>query len=142
MQSLYCLTRLARSAPAPAGSFVRYASKKAKGASKNGRKTIGRRLGPKVMDGEYVETGNVLVRQRGTRMLPGLDVASGRDHTLYALAPGLVRFSRARPEESKKRGRVYVRVDPAPESRWPSIQKKLARLARERYQGPILHAPR
>lgn len=141
MQSLY---RLARTVAPPAAlpSGVRHATKKAKGASKNGRKTIGRRLGPKVMDGEYVETGNVLVRQRGTRMFPGLDVGCGRDHTLYSLSPGLVRFARSRPDEGKRRGRVFVRVDPIPEHRGPSVQRKIRRLAMQRYQGPILHAPR
>lgn len=126
----------------PHAVVSRFASKKAKGASKNGRKTIGRRLGPKVMDGEYVETGNVIVRQRGTRMLPGLDVGCGRDHTLFALAPGLVRFCRASPREGKRRGRVFVRIEPPPEHRYPSIERKLLRQAIARYQGPILHAPR
>jgi len=122
--------------------FTRFATKKAKGASKNGRDSIGRRLGPKVMDGEYVSIGNVIVRQRGTRHLPGIDVGCGRDHTLFALAPGIVRFCRSRPKPGKSKGRVFVRVEPAPEHRQASIEKKLRLQALQRYRGPILHAPR
>lgn len=123
-------------------TFVRHATKKAKGSSKNGRDSAGRRLGPKVMDGEYVETGNVLVRQRGTKMLPGVDVGCGRDHTLFALSNGIAKFCRGKPRPGKQRGRVYVRVEQAPPERYASIQKKLRRLEIQRYRGPILHAPR
>lgn len=120
----------------------RHATKKAKGASKNGRKTAGRRLGPKVMDGEFVLPGNILVRQRGTRMHPGIDVGCGRDHTLYALASGLARFVRAKPDEGRSKGRVFVRIEPPGEHRLPSIMKKLRRQEIQRYRGPVLHAPR
>lgn len=74
-------------------------------------------------------------------MLPGIDVGCGRDHTLYALSDGLVRFCRAAPREGRKNGKLYVRVEPPPPHRYPSIQKKLRRLAIQRYDGPILHAP-
>lgn len=128
------------------GSFpstaVRHASKKAKGSTKNGRDSVGRRLGPKVSDGEFVQTGNILVRQRGIKMLPGIGVACGRDQTLYALQDGLARFVRAKPRRNKTRGRVYLRVEPPPPERQRSIERKLRRLAVARYQGPVLHAPR
>lgn len=123
-------------------TFIRTATKKAKGSSKNGRDSAGRRLGPKVSDGEFVETGNVIVRQRGTRMFPGIGVGCGRDHTLFALEDGLARFVRAKPRPGRRRGRVYVRVEPPPLERQPSIERKLNRLAIARYKGPILHAPR
>lgn len=122
--------------------FVRHASKKAKGSSKNGRDSPGQRLGTKVSDGEYVQTGNVLVRQRGIKMLPGIGVGCGRDHTLFALQDGLARFVRAKPRPNKSRGRVYVRIEPPPPERFESIQRKIAQLERARYRGPILHAPR
>jgi len=120
---------------------VRYASKKAKGSSNNGRDSIGKRLGPKVMDGEYVEAGNILVRQRGTKMRPGYDVGSGRDHTLYALKAGITCFTRAKPRYGKKRGQVVVSIAEPPPHRYPSIARKLRRLEFQRYRGPVLHAP-
>lgn len=129
----------------PFGGFVRLASKKAKGSSKNGRDTIGKRLGPKVMDGEYVTTGNILTRQRGTHAHAGTDVAVGRDYTLYALAPGIVRFVRGKPEnkgrQGGRRGKLFIRIDPPSAHRAPSIERKLAAQARARYRGPVLHAP-
>jgi large subunit ribosomal protein L27 len=120
---------------------VRHASKKAKGSSKNGRDSIGRRLGPKVMDGEYVSIGNVLMRQRGTRANAGVDVAVGRDHTLYALAPGIVRFVRAKAENGARDGKLFLRVDPPEPHRAPSIARKLMRQEMARYKGPIMHTP-
>lgn len=121
---------------------MRHASKKAKGSTKNGRDSAGRRLGPKVSDGEFVETGNVLVRQRGSKMLAGIGVGCGRDHTLFALQDGLARFVRSKPRPNKSRGRVYLRVEHPPVERSASIARKLRRLAIARYHGPILHAPR
>lgn len=129
----------------PFNAFVRHASKKAKGSTKNGRDTIGKRLGPKVMDGEYVGTGNILMRQRGTHAHPGTDVAAGRDYTLYALSPGIVRFVRGKPEykgrQGGRRGKLFMRIDPPEPYRAPSIARKVARQAQARYRGPILHAP-
>eukprot|EP00045_Choanoeca_perplexa_P019493 m.3001 g.3001 ORF g.3001 m.3001 type:complete len:134 (+) comp4318_c0_seq1:30-431(+) len=72
----------------------REASKKAGGSSRNGRKTAGRRLGLKRWEGQEVPAGNILVRQRGTKFHPGLNVGMGRDHTLYALTEGFVKFTR------------------------------------------------
>mmetsp|Transcript_24106 Transcript_24106/g.72333 ORF Transcript_24106/g.72333 Transcript_24106/m.72333 type:complete len:129 (+) Transcript_24106:188-574(+) len=87
------LTR-ARAAPAPATQQqIRFATKKAGGSSKNGRKSPGQRLGVKRFGGHLVNAGEILVRQRGTRFHPGELVGCGRDHTLYALAAGHVVFT-------------------------------------------------
>ena len=66
---------------------------KAGGSSKNGRDSAAKRLGSKVFDGEFVNAGAILVRQRGTRIHPGENVGVGRDHTLYAAAAGRVAFA-------------------------------------------------
>ena len=70
------------------------AHKKAGGSSRNGRDTAGRRLGVKKFGGEAVIAGNILVRQRGTKVHPGPNVGMGRDHTLFATADGHVLFRR------------------------------------------------
>ena len=69
------------------------AHKKAGGSSRNGRDSAGRRLGVKKYGGEVVSPGNIIVRQRGTRWFPGENVGIGKDHTLFALKEGKVRFS-------------------------------------------------
>ncbi|AKM10542.1 50S ribosomal protein L27 [Croceicoccus naphthovorans] len=81
------------------------AHKKAGGSSRNGRDSIGRRLGVKKFGGEAVIGGNILVRQRGTKFYPGSNVGIGRDHTLFALTDGRVRF------HDGKLGRKFVSVD-------------------------------
>jgi large subunit ribosomal protein L27 len=65
---------------------------KAGGSSKNGRDSAGRRLGPKVFDGEFVSAGAILVRQRGTRIHPGENVGRGSDDTLFATTDGTVKY--------------------------------------------------
>lgn len=85
------------------------AHKKAGGSSRNGRDTIGRRLGVKKFGGERVVPGNIIVRQRGTKWWPGDNVGLGKDHTIFALVEGKVTFSR-------KRGRSVVSVAPAVEA--------------------------
>lgn len=65
---------------------------KAGGSSKNGRDSRAKRLGPKVFDGEFVNAGAVLVRQRGTRIHPGDNVGKGSDDTLFALSAGTVKY--------------------------------------------------
>ena len=80
------------------------AHKKAGGSSRNGRDSPGQRLGVKKFGGEQVVPGNIIIRQRGTRWHPGRNVGMGRDHTLFALRPGQVRFG-AGPG-----GRSYVSV--------------------------------
>lgn len=84
------------------------AHKKAGGSSRNGRDSAGRRLGVKKFGGEVVIAGNIIVRQRGTKMRPGRNVGVGRDHTIFALVDGRVAFER------KAEGRVHVSVEPAP----------------------------
>ena len=82
------------------------AHKKAGGSSRNGRDSAGRRLGVKKYGGEAVLAGNILVRQRGTKINAGAGVGVGRDHTLFALTAGAVKFSR------RKGGRSFVSVEP------------------------------
>ncbi len=83
------------------------AHKKSGGSTRNGRDSIGRRLGVKKYGGELVIAGNILVRQRGTKIHPGAGVGVGRDHTLFALTDGAVKFSR------RIGGRAVVSVVPA-----------------------------
>jgi large subunit ribosomal protein L27 len=81
------------------------AHKKAGGSSRNGRDSAGRRLGVKKFGGELVIGGNIIVRQRGTKVYPGRNVGIGKDHTLFALIEGRVAF------HDGKLGRKYVSVD-------------------------------
>jgi large subunit ribosomal protein L27 len=86
------------------------AHKKAGGSSRNGRDSEGRRLGVKKFGGQDVIGGNIIVRQRGTKFYPGTNVGIGKDHTLFALEAGKVRF------HSGKLGRKYVSVDAVAEA--------------------------
>ncbi len=81
------------------------AHKKAGGSSRNGRDTAGRRLGVKKFGGESVIAGNIIIRQRGTKVHPGRNVGCGKDHTLYAKADGVVEFKIKGPKN-----RQYVSV--------------------------------
>ena len=81
------------------------AHKKAGGSSRNGRDSQSKRLGVKKFGGQEVVGGNIITRQRGTRVYPGANVGLGKDHTLFALANGRVRF------HAGKLGRKYVSVD-------------------------------
>ncbi len=83
------------------------AHKKGMGSTKNGRDSKSKRLGPKRADGQFVLAGNILVRQRGTAIHPGVNVGIGSDDTLYAKADGIVRFERL------GRDRKQVSVRPA-----------------------------
>jgi large subunit ribosomal protein L27 len=80
------------------------AHKKGQGSSKNGRDSEGRRLGVKRYGGQKVRAGHILVRQRGSRILPGNGVGMGKDHTLFALVDGVVKFETT----AKNRKRVTV----------------------------------
>ena len=82
------------------------AHKKAGGSSRNGRDSEGRRLGVKKCGGEFVVAGNIIIRQRGTKVKPGQNVGLGRDHTIFALSYGKVLFER------KSDDRVHVSVTP------------------------------
>jgi large subunit ribosomal protein L27 len=81
------------------------AHKKAGGSSRNGRDSNSQRLGVKRFDGENVRAGSIIVRQRGTRIQPGLNVGVGRDFTLYATIDGRVKFEQATKE--RKKASVY-----------------------------------
>ncbi len=82
------------------------AHKKAGGSSRNGRDSNSKRLGVKKFGGEAVISGNIILRQRGTRWHPGSNVGMGRDHTIFATSPGKVAF------QKKANGRTYVSVMP------------------------------
>jgi large subunit ribosomal protein L27 len=81
------------------------AHKKAGGSSRNGRDSPGQRLGVKRFAGQEVKAGNILVRQHGTRIHPGLNVGVGKDYTLFAKIDGVVRFERK--DRNRKRVSVY-----------------------------------
>ncbi len=82
------------------------AHKKGMGSTKNGRDSISKRLGVKRADGQFVLAGNILVRQRGTKIHPGENVGIGSDDTLFAKADGIVKFERLGKE--KKKVSVYM----------------------------------
>ncbi len=82
-----------------------FAHKKGVGSSRNGRDSESKRLGAKRADGQYVLAGNILVRQRGTKIHPGKNVGIGSDDTLYALVDGVVKFERK--DKTRKQVSVY-----------------------------------
>ena len=77
------------------------AHKKGMGSTKNGRDSKSKRLGAKRADGQYVLAGNILVRQRGTKIHPGLNVGKGKDDTLFSTVDGTVRFERLGKDRTK-----------------------------------------
>ncbi|WP_373084353.1 50S ribosomal protein L27 [Sneathiella sp.] len=81
------------------------AHKKAGGSSRNGRDSAGRRLGIKKYGGEKVIPGHIILRQRGTKWYPGVNVGMGKDHTIFAVTDGNVKFTK------KSGGKVYVSVE-------------------------------
>ena len=85
-----------------------FAHKKGGGSTKNGRDSESKRLGAKRADGQFVLAGNILYRQRGTKILPGVNVGRGRDDTLFALVDGTVRFERK--GRDKKQVSVYPKA--------------------------------
>jgi len=82
-----------------------FAHKKGVGSTKNGRDSESKRLGAKRADGQFVLAGNILYRQRGTKIHPGVNVGRGNDDTLFALVDGVVRFERM--GRDKKKASVY-----------------------------------
>jgi large subunit ribosomal protein L27 len=82
------------------------AHKKGVGSSKNGRESESKRLGVKVFGGQAAKAGNIIVRQRGTAHNPGANVGIGKDHTLFALIDGTVKFQKKRDNKS------FVSVEP------------------------------
>ena len=83
-----------------------FAHKKGMGSTKNGRDSESKRLGPKRADGQFVKAGNILVRQRGTHIHPGVNVGIGSDDTLFATADGVLRFERK--GKDRKQASVYT----------------------------------
>ncbi len=86
------------------------AHKKAGGSSRNGRDSAGRRLGVKLFGGQAAIPGNIIVRQRGTRMFPGEGVGMGSDHTIFAKVEGTVSFKKG------LKGRTFISVLPVAEA--------------------------
>lgn len=86
------------------------AHKKAGGSSRNGRDSAGRRLGVKLYGGQLAIPGNIILRQRGTKMWPGAGVGMGKDHTIFATAEGHVTFHKG------LKGRTFISVLPAAEA--------------------------
>ena len=86
------------------------AHKKGEGKVKNGRESESKRLGIKIFGGQKVIAGNIIVRQRGTKHHPGQNVGIGKDHTLFALTPGVVVFEKGRENKS------FVSVQPVAEA--------------------------
>ena len=82
-----------------------FAHVKAQGSTQNGRDSRGRRLGAKAADGETVNAGSILYRQRGTKVFPGTNVGMGKDHTLFAKVTGVVKYERL--GRDKKKVSVY-----------------------------------
>ena len=83
-----------------------FASKKAAGSTKNGRDSVGRRLGAKKSDGEFATAGSIIYRQRGTKVYPGNNVGIGGDDTLFAMMDGYVKYERK--GKDKKQVSVYA----------------------------------
>ena len=86
------------------------AHKKAGGSSRNGRDSVGRRLGVKIFGGQVAIPGNIIVRQRGTKMWPGEGVGMGKDHTIFATVKGYVKFHKG------LKNRTYISVLPSAEA--------------------------
>jgi large subunit ribosomal protein L27 len=82
------------------------AHKKGVGSSRNGRESQSKRLGVKIFGGQFAKAGNIIVRQRGTEHHPGQNVGMGKDHTLFALIDGNVKFSK------KQKDRSFISVEP------------------------------
>jgi len=83
------------------------AHKKGMGSTRNGRDSESKRLGVKLYGGQKVVAGNIIVRQRGTKHFPGNNVGMGKDHTLFALTNGIIKF------QKKRNNKSYVSVEPA-----------------------------
>ncbi|MEF3192493.1 MAG: 50S ribosomal protein L27 [Campylobacterales bacterium] len=81
------------------------AHKKGQGSTQNNRDSVGRRLGVKKTGGQSVRAGNIIIRQRGTKIHPGVGVGMGKDHTIFALIDGIVKFERK--DKDRKKVSVY-----------------------------------
>ncbi len=88
-------------------NIQRFAQKKGQSSTQNGRDSIGRRLGAKLADGQMATAGAIIYRQRGTKIYPGENVGIGKDHTLFALIEGVVKYERL--GKNKKKVSVYAK---------------------------------
>ena len=88
-------------------NIQRFAQKKGQSSTQNGRDSIGRRLGAKLADGQTASAGAIIYRQRGTKIHPGTNVGIGKDHTLFALIEGTVKYERL--GKNKKKVSVYAK---------------------------------
>ncbi len=86
-------------------NLQRFAHKKGQSSTDNGRDSAGRRLGAKLADGQHCTAGSIIYRQRGTKIYPGTNCGMGKDHTLFALIDGYVKYERL--GRSKKKVSVY-----------------------------------
>ncbi|MBV8390029.1 MAG: 50S ribosomal protein L27 [Mucilaginibacter sp.] len=110
------------------------AHKKGAGSSRNGRESHSKRLGIKIFGGQPAIAGNIIVRQRGTQHNPGQNVGIGKDHTLFALADGLVVFKK------KADNRSYVSVLPVEAA--PVVEAPKAKPAAKAEKAPVAEAPK
>ncbi|GAA5975872.1 hypothetical protein JCM10908_005310 [Rhodotorula pacifica] len=132
LPSTSALTSSLFDAQLPGLMQVRTATKRGGGSSKNGRNSIGKRLGIKKYGGQAVLAGNILVRQRGTTWHPGQHVGRGRDHTLFALVPGYVTYYR---DNVRGRERKLIGITPSgPNEKLPRDERNLGR---SRYFGGV-----
>ncbi|GAA5935638.1 mitochondrial 54S ribosomal protein bL27m MRP7 [Sporobolomyces koalae] len=132
LPSTSCLKSNLLDAPLPGLVQVRTATKRGGGSSKNGRNSIGKRLGVKRYGGQEVAAGNIIVRQRGTTWHAGQHVSRGRDHTLFALVPGYVNFY-----TDKVNGKERKLVGIVPDSREERLPRNEKLLGRSRYFGKV-----
>ncbi|GFP98988.1 50S ribosomal protein l27 chloroplastic [Phtheirospermum japonicum] len=110
---------------------IESAHKKGAGSTKNGRDSPGQRLGVKIFGDQAAKAGSIIVRQRGTKFHPGNNVGLGRDHTLFSLIEGLVKFEKFGPD--KKKVSVYPRVEqPENPNSYRARKRESFRLQRER----------
>ncbi|KAH6811360.1 ribosomal protein large subunit 27 [Perilla frutescens var. frutescens] len=110
---------------------IESAHKKGAGSTKNGRDSPGQRLGVKIFGDQAAKAGSIIVRQRGTKFHPGKNVGLGRDHTIFALIDGLVKFEKFGPD--KKKISVYPReVQPENPNSYRARKRESFRLQRER----------
>ncbi|GAU20870.1 hypothetical protein TSUD_120620 [Trifolium subterraneum] len=125
------LPRIQRSA-----LIIRNAHKKGAGSTKNGRDSAGRRLGVKVYGDQVAKPGSIIVRQRGTKFHPGKNVGIGKDHTIFSLIDGVVKFEKFGPD--KKQISVYPQeVQPANPDSYKARKIEFFRARRERKKAAL-----
>ncbi|KAK4412575.1 50S ribosomal protein L27, chloroplastic [Sesamum alatum] len=129
--SIHVGQNIAVSFPIKSPLTIESAHKKGAGSTKNGRDSPGQRLGVKIFGDQVAKAGSIIVRQRGTKFHPGKNVGLGRDHTLFSLIDGLVKFEKFGPD--KKKVSVYPRVvQPENPNSYRARKRESFRLQRER----------